>query len=86
MGWIEEMYKRMEERRAGRQLVLPGEITSLKEEVNAETQKLKEKQKEQIRITAEASKIDAKIAAISTRLQLKQKELTDKEAELASFE
>ncbi|RZC61327.1 hypothetical protein C5167_023070 [Papaver somniferum] len=86
MGWIEEIYKRMEERREGRQLVLPGEITSLKEEVKAETQKLKEQQKEQIRITAVASKIGAEIAAISTRLQLKQKELADKEAELASFE
>ncbi|XP_026425122.1 uncharacterized protein LOC113321432 [Papaver somniferum] len=68
MVWIEEMYKGMDEIRAGRQLVLPGDITSLKEEVKAETQKLKEQQKEQIRITAEASKIGAEIATISTRL------------------
>ncbi|RZC74582.1 hypothetical protein C5167_050054 [Papaver somniferum] len=63
-----------------------GEITRLKEEVKAETQKLKEQQKEQVRITAEASKIAAEVATTTTKLQLKQKELADKEAELASFE
>lgn len=86
MGWIEELFKGLEEIRAGRQLVLPGEITSLKEKVKAGTQKLKEQQKEQIRITSEASRIAAEVTATSTKLKLKQKELADKEAELAIFE
>ncbi|RZC51566.1 hypothetical protein C5167_019997 [Papaver somniferum] len=86
MGWIEELFKELEDRRAGRQLVLPGEITSLKAEVKAETQILKEQQKEQMRITAEASRIAAEVSAASSRLESKRKELADKEAKLASFE
>ncbi|RZC82464.1 hypothetical protein C5167_045250 [Papaver somniferum] len=86
MGWIEELFKGLEESRASRQLVLPGEIMVLKEEVKAETHKLKEQQKDQVRITAEASKIVVEVAATSTKLNLKKKELAEKEAELASFE
>lgn len=86
MGWIEDLFKGLEERRAGRQLVLPGDITSLKEEIKAESQKLKEQQKELVWITAEASRIAVEVAATSTKLKLKQKELADKEAELASFD
>ncbi|RZC43556.1 hypothetical protein C5167_036503 [Papaver somniferum] len=65
--------KGLEERRAGRKLVLPGEIMRPKEELKVEAQKLKEQQKEQVRITAEASRIAAEVTATSKKLQLKQK-------------
>lgn len=57
----------------------------MKEEIRVETQKLKDHQKEQVRITAEAAKIAADLAATSSKLKLKQKALADKEFELASF-
>ncbi|KAI3879420.1 hypothetical protein MKW92_022851, partial [Papaver armeniacum] len=69
--WIEELFKGLEEKRATRKLVLHGEITILKEEIKAETQRLKDRQKEQIRITAEASKIVADVASTSMKLKSK---------------
>ncbi|KAI3902977.1 hypothetical protein MKW92_032916, partial [Papaver armeniacum] len=85
MDWIEELLKDLEERGATLQIVFPSEIMSLKEEIKVETQRLKDQQKEQVRITAKVVKISADVVATLSKLKLKQKELSDKELELASF-
>ncbi|KAI3941989.1 hypothetical protein MKW92_007024 [Papaver armeniacum] len=85
MGWIEELYKNLEEKRSSRRLVLPEEISALEESILSEAQKLKEQQEEQIRLAAEASKIAADVAETTRCLSLKRKELAEKQKELASF-
>lgn len=84
MGWIEVLFHNLEEKRAARCLVLPGEIADLEEKILSETQKLKNQQKEQIRVTTETSKIAADVAETNMSLSLKKKVL-DEKIELANF-